>query len=1255
MATIKKIVGQITLEISISVASTTYFYLLQPSTAPIPQKPRVNPPPTISTEGYVGWQTAEPGYTYGDTKDLYFIVRTEYSDGSFEYTAPSLSSSYEAAKEAYNQAKSALDLAGETNQYFWSIPEAYDSDVPAGAWVTSQQQRLFKQNKTGGNILIQSTGLTIRNGLTQLASLTGNALNFYNPQANIGENPLQLTIGANGALQSGNYSRGTNAKFASDGTKIDLTNGDIITKYFRVSQGLESGLTAGAYIHGTIEALSGSIGTNSTNYWEIGNGTDYNLSETAKMIGHGSSYIQLGDSSTWRLATNRIHTGWYTSGDNLLHYPLIDSKYWDFGIHIPNSDSPSGRGSDKFLYIRSVKTNSTSLTNLLYDIDDNYSTAYWDYKFWIDKDGKVHAPGFYIGNSTTPIGGGVGTVAEKLTQGYGSNTQPIYVASDGTPTAITADVGDSTTPIYMNDGVFTALNYTIAKSVPSNALFTDHITSASTTGNGNAVTSITSDANGNLTVTKGTTFLTSYTETDPTVPAWAKASNKPSYSYDEITGTVPQSALPSYVDDVVEYSGKSSFPTTGESGKIYIDTSDNKTYRWSGTTYVEISSSLALGETDSTAYRGDRGKIAYDHAYAKGSAYTSGLYKITTNSEGHVTAATAVVKKDITDLGIPSENTTYSFSANNPTLSWGAESTIGSAGGVTYKVTMPSNPNTDTKVNVSTRGTTKAYLLGVTSSPTSTKTAREAVAETGVYFDTTAATLVATTFKGNLTGTASGNLTSADLPSELPNPKSLKLQVYNGTSTSTDTTYKGGESSNSTVSVAGTNAITNISASAASGGSTTFTLTKADGSTGTFDVTVTASVATGATKLTDSSGNGINAGGATTAPVYFSSGLPVAVTSIPWSLINGAPSSYAPDLAKYNVLGGAKPWFSTTGASTLASGSANAYSNNPSINARTTTAGKYYAIEIDKNGRLFVNVPWTNENSSYLTEVTSTMVTDALGYTPYSSANPSGYTANTGTVTKITAGTGLKIGTAASGGDITSTGTINHINSVTAKTAAAQSAKTLSFGGTFTLYEEKYDAQGHVTGVDSYNMTMPANPNTHNTAYLYAGTSSGTANATTTNGNTYLILVDGGSATTRRKISGTQNVSVVSNASGDITITGPDLSTYALKTDIPSNIVNTITTTAGTHTAITSQKGNVSFNVPTKTSHLTNDSNFATMSDIPSVSNFLTWNTPEGISAKKIFAQGTSFGTVTAKASYTEKANINYDANLDAIVFSFVS
>lgn len=77
-------------------------------------------------------------------------------------------------------------------------------------------------------------------------------------------------------------------------------------------------------------------------------------------------------------------------------------------------------------------------------------------------------------------------------------------------------------------------------------------------------------------------------------------------------GLVPSSQLPSYVDDVIEVSTFSALPEIGESGKIYITQDTNLTYRWSGTAYVEISQSLALGETSSTAYAGDKGKATTD-------------------------------------------------------------------------------------------------------------------------------------------------------------------------------------------------------------------------------------------------------------------------------------------------------------------------------------------------------------------------------------------------------------------------------------------------------------------------------------------------------------------------------------------------------------------------------------------------------------------------------------------------------------------
>lgn len=101
---------------------------------------------------------------------------------------------------------------------------------------------------------------------------------------------------------------------------------------------------------------------------------------------------------------------------------------------------------------------------------------------------------------------------------------------------------------------------------------------------------------------------------------------------------VPSSQLPSYVDDVIEgflYNNKfykdeaHLSEITGEGGKIYVDVSNNKTYRWSGSIYARVDDSIALGETSNTAYRGDRGKTAYDHA-------------VTTNTNPHKTTAADV-------------------------------------------------------------------------------------------------------------------------------------------------------------------------------------------------------------------------------------------------------------------------------------------------------------------------------------------------------------------------------------------------------------------------------------------------------------------------------------------------------------------------------------------------------------------------------------------------------------------------------------
>lgn len=129
----------------------------------------------------------------------------------------------------------------------------------------------------------------------------------------------------------------------------------------------------------------------------------------------------------------------------------------------------------------------------------------------------------------------------------------------------------------------------------------------------------------------------------------------------DANGRVPSSQLPSYVDDTVEgylnsddgkFYADSSYTTeiTGETGKIYVTLDTNKTYRWSGSGFVEISESLALGETSSTAYAGNKGKANADAIAA---------IKDGTNIDSFSAVETALAgKANSSDLGNKSNLTT---------------------------------------------------------------------------------------------------------------------------------------------------------------------------------------------------------------------------------------------------------------------------------------------------------------------------------------------------------------------------------------------------------------------------------------------------------------------------------------------------------------------------------------------------------------------------------------------------------------------
>ena len=147
------------------------------------------------------------------------------------------------------------------------------------------------------------------------------------------------------------------------------------------------------------------------------------------------------------------------------------------------------------------------------------------------------------------------------------------------------------------------------------------------------------------------------------------------YAWTDLTNTYyTKSATPSVGDAV--YSNTTgtlsaytveSYDTTEDQVTINNLVYDRKT---SGDTNINewVGTDLILGETNSTAYRGDRGKTAYDHATEvnKISAATpSGFYKVASTTEGHIASLTAVTKSDITELGIPDDNTEYDVTINS--------------------------------------------------------------------------------------------------------------------------------------------------------------------------------------------------------------------------------------------------------------------------------------------------------------------------------------------------------------------------------------------------------------------------------------------------------------------------------------------------------------------------------------------------------------------------------------------------------------
>lgn len=155
----------ITLSFMVDVKAVYRYYKLQASTAAAPSKPTSNPPS--------GWTDTEPSYISGSINTLYFVDLTVFTNDTWSYSAVSKSSSYEAAKEAYNKAQNAQDVASSTYAKSTDLQQTSDSfQMNFRTLQTTVQENQNDVNKQfselndyirfqGGNIILGKSGNSV--------------------------------------------------------------------------------------------------------------------------------------------------------------------------------------------------------------------------------------------------------------------------------------------------------------------------------------------------------------------------------------------------------------------------------------------------------------------------------------------------------------------------------------------------------------------------------------------------------------------------------------------------------------------------------------------------------------------------------------------------------------------------------------------------------------------------------------------------------------------------------------------------------------------------------------------------------------------------------------------------------------------------------------------------------------------------------------------------------------------------------------
>jgi hypothetical protein len=278
--------SSITLSAVRDLQSCTRYYLLQSSTSAAPAKPTANPPGG-------NWATAEPAYTSGSTNSLYTVDLNVFSDGSWAYSDVSLSSSYEAAKAAWNKAQTAQDAAAQALSNTEVIVGT--QTAATGAWT----------------------------GVASFSELhDGQQIVYWLPYAGSGNATLNLT------LSGGNTTGAINCYYGGT-TRITTHYG------------------AGSAIHLTYRVNANINGSSYTGWWADANYTDGNTYDRIRLnnsvkaksaitagyliVGDSAGYFHLAGGAAFDVNKPILYAGSAiaaaaTGTNNYLAYPTINLR-----------------------------------------------------------------------------------------------------------------------------------------------------------------------------------------------------------------------------------------------------------------------------------------------------------------------------------------------------------------------------------------------------------------------------------------------------------------------------------------------------------------------------------------------------------------------------------------------------------------------------------------------------------------------------------------------------------------------------------------------------------------------------------------------------------------------------------------------------------------------------------------------------------------------------------------------------------------